>query len=175
MWPFNSKNSTDPADELPEKLQNFFRESDPTSNKTGLVSAISKDSRVQQVLDKGPENTSLEFKHYKRTKRPHQAAAINCAELQEAVMRCYEGWLVLGSGNCKEQIRRASQCMDLQEKALEQLRYNDCYNERQCKHMRAVVDDLFQQHFGKGGERLQTAPIEDFEAAVDAKFDKLWR
>lgn len=172
MWPFGSDNSKDITNELPENLQEFYKEKNPTKHK---LEQNFKDEKVQKVLAKAGQGYTHTFEQYKRDYLAQKASAINCAELQAAVLKCYDGWLFLGIDNCSAQIKTAAKCNEIQERAFHRLRYNECYSERQCGAIRYVVDQLFTKNFGQLGENVNEELQATFERELDAVFDKVWK
>lgn len=176
MWPFGSgdKDARDLAKELPQNLQEFFDHADPATKRAASRDTL-KDDKVAQVLARQPQTYSHQFDAYKRDELLKKAVAVNCAEIQQAVVACYQGWLMTSANHCTDEIRRATRCTEVQQRALQQLRYADCYNERQCKYMRTMVDRLFTDNFGQYGEHHDEAAEKAFAEGVDAVFEKAWR
>lgn len=176
MWPFGSgdKDAGELAKELPENLQKFFNGADPATKRAASGDAL-KDDKVAQVLARQPQEYSHQFDSYKRDELLKKAVAVNCSEIQQAVVACYQGWLLTSANHCTEEIRRATRCTEVQQRALQRLRYDDCYSERQCQYMRTMVDRLFTETFGQYGERKDEAAKKVFGEGVDALFERAWR
>lgn len=173
MWPFGSqKSNKDVTDELPENLQEFYKEVSLTAHK---LEKDSKDEKVANVLDRQNTQYSFEFDEFKREFLAQKSSAINCAELQAAVLKCYEGWLFFGVDNCSAEIKRGAKCNELQERAFQRLRYNECYSQKQCNAIRYVVDQLFTKNFGQLGENVNEELQVKFEYDLDQVFDRVWK
>lgn len=177
LWPFISKDkdAKELEKDLPTDLQLFFEKVNPESHLAASGDSSAKDNIVDKVLAREVKEYSHEFAKYKRDELLKKVAAINCAEIQEAVVKCYQGWLFTSSNHCTDEIRKTTKCMDLQNKALRQLRYEDCYNKPQCQQMRVVVDYLFTRNFGKLGENVNEETEKNFEREVEGVFAKLWK
>lgn len=174
MWPFGSgdKDTAELAKELPQDLQLFFGAADPAT-RSGADSL--KDEKVAEVLAKQPQGYSHEFAAYKRDELLKKAVAVNCAEIQQAVVACYQGWLLVSTNHCMDEIKRATRCTEVQQRALQRMRYADCYSRPQCQYMRTVVDRLFTENFGQYGERVDEEAEKAFNRGVDAAFERAWR
>ncbi|KAM3125612.1 hypothetical protein ACQ2H7_000989 [Candidozyma auris] len=173
MWPFgSSKPEKDVTSELPEELKDFYKEVTPTKQR---VTQDSKDERVAKILNRQQAHYTHELDQFKRDYSAQKASAINCAELQAAVLKCYEGWSFFGADNCSAEIKRASKCNELQERAFQKLRYNDCYSQRQCSAIRYLVDQLFIKNFGQLGENVNDESQVNFEKDLDNAFEKVWK
>lgn len=176
MWPFGSgdKDASDLAKELPPNLQDFFGNADPATKRAASGETL-KDEKVAQVLARQPQAYSHQFDAYKRDELLKKAVAVNCAEIQHAVVTCYQGWLLTSANHCTDEIRRATRCTEVQQRALQRLRYADCYSERQCQYMRAMVDRLFTENFGQYGETKNDEAERAFSEGIDAVFERAWR
>lgn len=176
MWPFGSgdKDAGELAKELPPNLQQFFDRADPATKRAASGDAL-KDEKVTQVLARQPQEYTHLFDAYKRDELLKKAVAVNCAEIQEAVVACYRGWLMTSANHCTDEIRRATRCTEVQQRALQRVRYAECYSQRQCQYMRTMVDRLFTEHFGQFGERKDEAAEKAFGEGVDAVFERAWR
>lgn len=176
-WPFGSKDkdTKDLEKELPSDLQQFFEKVNPESNLPSNGENSSKDALVERILARESKEYSHEFANYKREELLKKVTAINCAEIQQAVVDCYQGWLFLSSNHCTDEIRKTTKCLDIQNKALRRLRYDDCYKKAQCQQMRMVVDLLFTKNFGQFGENVTDESEKKFEREVDGMIEKLWR
>lgn len=174
MWPFSTKlNEADQlALELPDNIKDFYDRADPTK---AVDLKKAKDEKVASVVAKNSSGYSHELAKHKREFRDTNAAAINCAELQQAVLDCHKQWLMFSVGNCSEPIKKASECQEIQIHAFNKLRYNDCYSEKHCSQMRFLVDRLFTTTFGQLGEDISEENQAKFDKSVDSVFDKVWR
>lgn len=175
-WPFGSKDkdTADLEQELPSGLRLFFKEVNPEAITASSGEGELKDALVERILAKQPQEFDHKFAGYKREELLKKVAAINCAEVQQAVVECYQGWLFLSSNHCTDEIRRTTKCLDLQTRALRQLRYEDCYNKTQCQQMRMTVDILFTKNFGQFGEKYSEEAEKVFTSEVDGMFETLW-
>lgn len=173
MWPFGSEENSDKLkDELPEGLQSFFESSAPSGKKAEVDNP--KEAQVLKVLASRKELYNHEFERYKREESLRKVASINCAELQKAVLECYLGWLFLTGSQCTEEISRTTKCMDVQLRALKQLRYDDCYDKKHCSQIRAAVDLFFTTNFGQFGENMNEKTVAEFDRDVDNAFSVFW-
>ncbi|GEQ72736.1 hypothetical protein JCM33374_g6424 [Metschnikowia sp. JCM 33374] len=175
MWPFTSadKSSSELDKELPENLKEFFKESDPSYR---LIDHEEdpKESQVQKVLARQSKEYDGELDRYKHSETPRKVATINCAELQQAVVACYQGWSFFGN-ECSEEIIRTTKCLEIQQAALKKLRFGDCYSVKHCSSIRAFTDLLFTSHFGQFGENINEETTSKFDTAVDEAFAAVWR
>lgn len=177
MWPFSSKDkdASELEKDLPSDLQLFFTKANPESLQKLGGDSSAKDLLVDKILDREVHEYSHEFAKYKREELLQKVAAINCAEIQQAVVKCYQGWLFLSSNHCTDEIKKTTKCIDLQNKALRQLRYDECYSKSQCQQMRVAVDYLFTKNFGQYGENVSDETEKNFESEVETVFGKLWK
>lgn len=170
MWPFSSSN--DELDLLPADIREFYDKADPTRQ---VDEKKRKDDRVNALLAKNAHSFSHELEKHKREFRAKKAAAINCAELQEAVLECHKGWLMLSLENCAAPMKRASLCQDTQLHAFSKLRYDQCYSIKHCAQIRYIVDRLFTKNFGQLGENQTDESKQNFERDLDKAFDQAWK
>lgn len=173
-WPFGrgDKDTKELEKELPSELLLFFEEVNPEAHKS---ERSPKDKVVQAILSRNQGEYSHKLASYKRNYLLDKVTGINCAEVQQVVVDCYKGWLYISTDRCAEEMKRTSNCLDIQNKALRQLRYEDCYNEAQCQQIRTVVDILFTKNFGKLGDHVNEGTERKFEQDVERMFDKLWK
>lgn len=170
MWPWSLQ---DVKQELPESLQDFYSQADALHQKR-LVDT-QRNVQVQKVLAKRAAPYDHQLEKYKRQHKVETVATINCAELQNAVVECYRGWTFLRGTECSAEIGRTSQCIDLQQRALKSLRYGSCYSETQCRQIKAAVDVLFTENFGRLGDTLGDAESHArFDADLDRLFPLVW-
>lgn len=175
MWPFTSgagKETEELSKELPENLKEFFAEANPAK---GRFEGSPKDEQVDRILAQQNQQYTHEFARYKREELLKKVATINCSELQQAVIDCYQGWLLISANHCSDEIKRAMKCMDVQSRAFKQLRYENCFSEKQCQLMRYVVDKLFTKNFGQFGEHMNEETQLKFDADIDDVFGKVWK
>lgn len=173
MWPFGGAREPDVADELPETLQTFYKEAAP-AGRVADVDRSPKDAVVQQMLAAQAKGYNHALAAYKREHSVRHVALVNCAELQHAVLECYKGWLVASGTHCSDEAARATRCLEMQQRALRSLRYDDCYHPAQCVQMRALVDRFFTTNFGQFGERITDDTVQAFDKDVDAAFALVW-
>lgn len=176
-WPFGTgdKDTKELKKELPSELQSFFEKANPQTHKSSAGENSAKDSIVDRILAREHHEYSHDFDAYKREELLKKVTGINCAEIQQAVVDCYQGWSFLSSNHCTDEIRRTTKCMDVQNKALRQLRYESCYNKPQCEQIRILVDMLFVNNFGQYGESMNEETEKKFENEVDSMFDRVWK
>ncbi|OBA23529.1 hypothetical protein METBIDRAFT_76531 [Metschnikowia bicuspidata var. bicuspidata NRRL YB-4993] len=175
MWPFTSGDkSSDTLDkELPQSLKEFFKETDP-SHRLNDLNEDPREAQVQEVLASQSNEYNDEFDQYKHRETPRKVASVNCAELLQAVVTCYRGWLFLGN-DCSDEIVRTKICMEIQQEALKKLRYQDCCNKRHCTSIRAFTDKLFTAHFGQYGEKIDDETRARFDVALNEAFAAVWK
>lgn len=175
-WPFTSgdKDTKELEKELPSDLHAFFDKANPQALQTPIGESETKDAIVNRTLARDAKEYSHEFATYKRNELLRKVTGINCAEIQQAVVECYQGWSFLSSNHCTDEIRRTTRCMDVQNKALRLLRYEDCHNKPQCEKMRIIVDMLFVNNFGQFGENMTDETEKQFEQEVDGMFKRVW-
>lgn len=175
-WPFGfrDKDTKELEKELPSELREFFDKSNPQAQHTLVVENATKDAIVNRTLARESKEYSHKFAAYKRDELLLKVTGINCAEIQQAVVECYQGWSFLSSNHCTDEIRRTTRCMDVQKKALRLLRYEDCYNKQQCEKMRMMVDILFVNKFGQFGEKMTDETEKEFEQEVGSMFSTVW-
>lgn len=160
MWPFiRSQPEKDPSDDISPSLRSFFAEEDQharLATKVGTSTAPAKAPAHVSSL------ANLELANFRQTTR--KIAAINCAELQQTVLDCYKGWLYMTSTDCSKGLTRTSRCMELQKKALERLRYEECADRAECMLIRILVDEMFTRNFGQYGEKISEQTEKVFES-----------
>lgn len=175
MWPFDSgdKDASELTKLLPESLQGFFRAEE--ASKSTLHDDQIKSEKVQSVLAKHHRDDSGAFKLYKDREPPKAAAKINCADLQLAAIECYRSMGFTGGTDCRPIVQRALKCAEIQQRGLNRLRYQECYDKRQCTLIRGIVDHAFIHNFGLMGEKINEETERDFERSIDSAFDLAWK
>lgn len=177
-WPFNTKNETEEVTKkLPDGLKEFFQEQTPDHKAQSIFEISPQQEKVNKTLQKYADRQySYEFDRYKQTEKPLKVATINCAEIQEQVLNCFRGYSFTTGTQCKEEIGKVSQCMELQAKALKKLHYEDCVEVEQCDKIRYIVDKLFTDNFGQFGDLLQDDQNQSkFNNDLDKVFYKIWK
>lgn len=176
MWPFGSSAGTESEEltkDLPDNLKGFFAEEN--AKHQSKFEESPKDDLVAKIVSRQSQEHSHDFARYKRDELLKKVTSINCAELQQAVIDCYKGWLFTSSNHCSDEIQRSTKCIDTQNRAFRQLRYEDCYNEKQCKLIRYIVDKLFVKNFGQFGEDMSEENHHKFDEEVESVFTRVWK
>jgi hypothetical protein len=180
MWPFSTNYGRDTKEltnELPEGLQDFFKENNPDAKHQSIFEITPHQKRVNDVLsrqDKNPEYT-YEFDKYKQAETPHKVTVINCAELQQKVMECLRGWNVTSTDPCRAEIKKTTSCVEIQNRALKKMYYQDCVSVEQCSKIRYVIDKLFTENFGQYGDTINDQSQAKFNKDLDNMFYKIWK
>lgn len=180
MWPFTTlygKDTKELAKELPEDLQGFFAENNPDAKHQSIFEITPHQKRVNDVLSKQPQNPeySYDFDKYKQAQTPHKVTAINCAELQQKVMECLRGWNVTSTDPCRVEINKTASCVEIQNRALKRMYYQDCVSVEQCSSIRYVIDKLFTENFGQYGDNINEEAQKKFDTELDKVFYKIWK
>lgn len=170
MWPFTSSAPSDVKDEISPSLQTFFDAEDRSARSMNRESVDVPSKSVSR--SEGQTLMDVEFAQFKQSTK--KVAAINCAELQEAALECYKGWLYLTGTECSRKMVRSSKCMEVQQDALRRLRYEDCSSREQCVEIRMLADELFTRNFGQFGEKMDENTQRIFENDLQRTQKYLW-
>ncbi|ABN65145.1 predicted protein [Scheffersomyces stipitis CBS 6054] len=180
MWPFTSEksDSAEIAKELPEDLKQFFTETNPEPNHRSIFEVSPEQKRVNEVLLRAEKDKTYsdEFERYKHVENAKKVCSINCAEIQQEVLECFKSWKFAGLETpCTQEIKRTSQCMEIQKAALKKLYYDDCVSIPQCNQIRYIIDKLFVENFGQLGDNVNDETKAKYAKDLDKVFYKIWR
>ncbi|ODV79317.1 uncharacterized protein CANTADRAFT_50860 [Suhomyces tanzawaensis NRRL Y-17324] len=181
VWPFTSnkgKETSELTKELPENLKGFFEENNPDSKHQSIFEESPHQKRVNQVLLKHQkQNTpySYELERYKQKEKPQVVTAVNCAEIQQQVVDCFRSFNLTSTTQCKFEIGKTTACVEIQNRALKKLYYEDCVDIDQCEKIRYIVDKLFTENFGQYGDEVNEVTKANFDKSLDGMFYKVWK
>lgn len=159
MWPFSSSDSNKAPEDISPRLQSFFDKEDTHARALKLERVASLEP---ESLLKPTSLSDIELTRYRQNAQ--RVAAINCAELQQAVLECYKGWKYLKGTECSEAMTRTTKCMELQQDALRRLRYEECASKEECMLIRMLVDEMFIRNFGQLGTNINEDTMRVYES-----------
>ncbi|RLV94973.1 hypothetical protein JA1_001417 [Spathaspora sp. JA1] len=184
MWPFTSsqpsqgKKTEEINKELPEDLQEFFREENPDKKHGNIFEVSPPQNRIREVLNKHKDDPKdPRLAHYKSSQSINHACAVNCAEIKNEVLKCSKSltWKQSASESpCADKIKNMTACTEIQKAALQTMHFDDCYDVKQCQMMRHYVDKLFTKNFGQFGTEITQANRDKFNKDIDDAIYKVW-